>query len=335
MKEIKKYISQPLLIIINDKCNLHCPYCFQDEKRTNKEMSPEVINKIISGLKNNKKLKYNGIVFYGGEPMLSQNIILKFIDSLGENYSYEVMTNGTIDLISFCKKIEKVKNKFTFGFSFDGLYQTNRTPNDIEKVKNNLNYLKKHKFNIDLIWTVGNNCIDKIIDNILYLTSIHNNIKLKRICNLHNAWNKETKEKFIDKLPQITLLCAYLERNKQCSIKLPNYINYPKELNGIIRRGFVCQDSIGLSSDSIDINGDMYPCENRAYHKIGKFGHIFDGIENRPFNFPAYEKTDILYNICTMYNTVEPKIDEALDFQREKYQEYVKKFERLKNAVRN
>lgn len=323
-------IVKQISLMINDKCNLRCSYCYQNHNRSGNEMSEELTDKLIKEL-NGGLLDYNTIMFLGGETLLSQDIIIKFILSLKRQYRYMIMTNGTIPLKSFCSKVKDYKDLIGFGFSYDGLNQTNRTIRDIEKILDNIKWLQENDFGFTIIHTLSGNSVFNLIDNILYLSKIHKNIKVKRICNLHQSWNKEAKEYFIDNLSKTTLLTAYLNTAKDYYIQLPNHIQLPKDQEGIIRHGYCCQNSIASDMDVVYWDGGLYPCENRAANHIGKYGEAFKDLKNRPYKFTNYND-EIIYNICSMYNTVEPKVDEALEEQRIKYKEFQDKIRRLKWA---
>lgn len=322
---MNKTITKQIAIMINDKCNLQCSYCYQNHNRSNKEISQELINKLINYFKTDNK--YNSIMFYGGETMMSPKIIKQFIIELKDKYHYMIMTNGTISLESFCKELEDHKENFTFGFSYDGLNQTNRGISDINKIYKNIKFLHQNNFAFKIMHVLNSNAVFNLNDNILFLSSIHPIIKVRRICNLHDCWTDEAKQYFIENISKTTLLVCYLNNIKNCRISLPNQIQFEPGSEGITRHAFYCQNSLATGSNVIGIDGSLYPCENRAANNIEKYGNAPDDLDKSVY---IPHLNDTIYNICTMYATVEPKIDEALEEQRFQYQEYKKKFLNLK-----
>lgn len=69
----KKYIESCSLIV-TEKCNLDCTYCFEKGRHSGPHMSKEVVRAtieyLIEGAKRNKS-KQIGITFFGGEPTLN------------------------------------------------------------------------------------------------------------------------------------------------------------------------------------------------------------------------------------------------------------------------
>ncbi|MCI8746497.1 MAG: SPASM domain-containing protein [Lachnospiraceae bacterium] len=97
------------------ECNFACPYCYETPKKG--LMNKEVQNAIIDVIKKRiKKIKKLSVFWYGGEPLLAQNIILslsnKIIKICEENkieYTSFMVTNGyllndeLIDKLKICK----------------------------------------------------------------------------------------------------------------------------------------------------------------------------------------------------------------------------------------
>lgn len=100
-------------------CNLHCEYCFERERMTNKGKVFFLKEKDIRGymdliLENRRKRAISPIVpswinFFGGEPMLCWDLMLKIMKEYYEKYKFfkfSIITNG---LILDEEKINKAK----------------------------------------------------------------------------------------------------------------------------------------------------------------------------------------------------------------------------------
>jgi uncharacterized protein len=94
-----------LILVMNLDCNLACPYCFEGSRRGKHYMSRETSDNIIVFVE--KQLRKDKeefrVDFYGGEPLLSVDLIhnmaeqLKEIaDAKGKRFSFSVTTNGTL-----------------------------------------------------------------------------------------------------------------------------------------------------------------------------------------------------------------------------------------------
>lgn len=79
-------------------CNLSCPYCFEDGNKSNQYLSDEVINSLVKFLIKRKDRRIH-ITWFGGEPLLSFESIVKINKLLDENkikYEAIIITNGTL-----------------------------------------------------------------------------------------------------------------------------------------------------------------------------------------------------------------------------------------------
>lgn len=87
-------------ILVTNKCNLNCKYCYEKTKKMN-ELNFDLANKIIKFIEteieiyNSKKVK---ILFHGGEPTLNFEIIKYLIENIEEKIKikkyYEMTSNG-------------------------------------------------------------------------------------------------------------------------------------------------------------------------------------------------------------------------------------------------
>lgn len=99
-----------LTIIPTYSCNFNCTYCYEKE-RPNITWNSKIRQAIKEYLIYSNFNK-NHITFYGGEPLLCLNSIIKFIDDIENshiNCSYSFVTNGYLinqDVIRFLQKIK-------------------------------------------------------------------------------------------------------------------------------------------------------------------------------------------------------------------------------------
>jgi uncharacterized protein len=102
---------------LNLDCNLACPYCFEGSRRGKHYMSPETAGQLIKFIEKGLvagKDEFR-IGFYGGEPLLSINLLqdiacgLKDIaEKKGVRFSFSLTTNGTLlnsDIVSRLKPL--------------------------------------------------------------------------------------------------------------------------------------------------------------------------------------------------------------------------------------
>lgn len=114
-KEIFNFVKQEvytqtkhlgITLIPSRRCNLRCTYCFQNnlfENDRHFEYTRETIDKIVSWINEHIKL-WNSeemtIIFYGGEPLTTNEEILKYLfrefNKLPIKINYHMITNGTL-----------------------------------------------------------------------------------------------------------------------------------------------------------------------------------------------------------------------------------------------
>jgi uncharacterized protein len=97
--------SMRYIIVLNLDCNLGCKYCFEGVRKGKFYLTDEVEARFIdfvkrSDLSNKENIQ---VTFYGGEPLLSTERIVSisekirsFADSRGIQYSFSLVTNGTL-----------------------------------------------------------------------------------------------------------------------------------------------------------------------------------------------------------------------------------------------
>ncbi|MGC9338076.1 MAG: radical SAM protein, partial [Candidatus Cloacimonadia bacterium] len=128
-------------------CNLHCKYCYQ--KRRNEKMNEEIYKAILNyTIKNflKKNIKSVSLTWYGGEPLLLKQDIIKFHKDLSnfvEKKSIEtnIVTNGILlnrDFINTLKKLTKIHQ---IQVTFDGS----------KEIHDRKRYLKNGKGTYDII----------------------------------------------------------------------------------------------------------------------------------------------------------------------------------------
>lgn len=95
------YLS--ITLLVTEKCNFACPYCYEDNSRDNElsynliEKLPEIMNKLLVS----NRYKFIDFNFYGGEPLLELDKIL-YISNLVDQFSKmneienqkHIVTNG-------------------------------------------------------------------------------------------------------------------------------------------------------------------------------------------------------------------------------------------------
>lgn len=106
------------IVVLTLDCNLACKYCFEGTRKGKFYMTAETADNFVDFVKAQNLEGKNeiNVVFYGGEPLLNTDIILRISEKLGAfaqsndmDYSFSFITNGTL---LTGRNVEKLK---TFG----------------------------------------------------------------------------------------------------------------------------------------------------------------------------------------------------------------------------
>lgn len=100
-----------LVLVPSLNCNFACPYCFETDKRA-RYMTPSVVEKLISFIRDNEGKSNIDLKWYGGEPLMSLSVINSILDRLNiekdvKIQKHSIITNGYLfneEAISLFKK---------------------------------------------------------------------------------------------------------------------------------------------------------------------------------------------------------------------------------------
>ena len=118
-----------ICLILNNSCNLSCKYCYAHQGVYDKPLAQLSYEKAIEGIDfiarsaiahNSNKMT---VAFFGGEPLLSFNLIKQLVDYAENTYpylvkKYQITTNGTLINLEIAQFMEKYN--FNIMVSIDG-----------------------------------------------------------------------------------------------------------------------------------------------------------------------------------------------------------------------
>jgi uncharacterized protein len=93
------------IVVMNLDCNLACKYCYEGDMKGRHYMSTKTVDLLIDFIMRNAitEGKHVNIDFYGGEPLLSYNLISNIsrtlkssVEKKGLEYTFSLITNGTL-----------------------------------------------------------------------------------------------------------------------------------------------------------------------------------------------------------------------------------------------
>lgn len=250
----RKIIVDNPYVEITTKCNLHCPYCFNDSgmQDYNQDMSMDIFKAILNELLANKI--YN-ITISGGEPLLHKQIKDFFSMLFENNIKVTLITNGTIynnDILDML-----VRNDVKVQLTIDGPTESHnsftRGKKTLSKNQFFINYFRSRNKIDNIIIRINISCysdfdLDQMID-FLNEMSIENYyfsyIKdIGRASDCKNA--KDTLLSYVEQLNKLGHIQQKMDHLVGVSFD-------PKE-------GCPYASKSLISSPRIDCQGNIYPC---------------------------------------------------------------------------
>lgn len=104
-----------LYIVLNRDCNFDCGYCFLPPEH--RRIDPDDARRAIELLDETDR-PFKHIVFYGGEPLISFDLIRELVAETGDEWGYSLATNGSLideEIAQFF-----VEHDFKVSLSVDG-----------------------------------------------------------------------------------------------------------------------------------------------------------------------------------------------------------------------
>ena len=257
-----------LVLYLTNKCNLDCKYCFV--KKGNDYLSFEKCKEIIEKYKS----VISNIVFFGGEPLLHENLIYQIIDyNRKYNFNYTINTNATIineDIISLAKS-----NNILLNVSLDGNEISNSVnrfgKSQFNKVVHNIKTLIDNDINTIVNYVISPNNIDYFCNSLKYF----HEIGIPEICLMINydiKWSKNDIKKFKSNLFKCKDLLKFLKVH-------PIY----DKMDAILRGNQIPKCNFGNDTIVVSPSGKLYPCisfiDNDDYEittNTVKFKNIID-----------------------------------------------------------
>ena len=280
------------IIDTTKKCNLNCMYCFRDlnDKREITEEKLEDICKFILNILKERNLNKVNIQMWGGEPILAISkieYVYNFFNDKNINVKIDIETNGSLITDKIAKKLYNLN--VSIGVSIDGTKKHQDLQRKLINNKGSMNLVEKGIQNLQKYY--GNNIggitvitkynykdIAEIISYFINDLKIRN-MKFNIVKDNPNAeedgigLNIEEVKEFANNLFDT------LEIYEVLGLEFSEGNIEMRKDNLLKRSNFSCCISNGCKGGrnliSIDMNGDLYPCEMMDYKDV-KLGSIYN-----------------------------------------------------------
>lgn len=140
LNEKPEEIAEISLIVTTD-CNLNCKYCYVEKRDKHLYMQPDFAVRALKEVINPSVNKFY-ITFFGGEPTLNMLVLrasIDYVESLGNEAKYHIVTNGVIsdEVLNFL-----IDNRFNFTVSMDGQHGINDVQRPIKNGKGSSEFVE-------------------------------------------------------------------------------------------------------------------------------------------------------------------------------------------------
>lgn len=167
-----------LYLILTDKCNLGCKYCFIEAGFPTdyvcNSMTWDIAKKAIDLFINQKDKTAEGeILFYGGEPFLNPDLLfqcLEYLDRVEPTISRSIISNGTLITSDIAQRLSKYK-RISISISLDGPESINDQmrieksgKGSFTKVMKGIRNLKTAGVDVGISCTIADHNVDNLPD---------------------------------------------------------------------------------------------------------------------------------------------------------------------------
>ncbi|AKG33380.1 radical SAM/SPASM domain-containing protein [Paenibacillus durus] len=271
-------------VFVTNDCNLSCDYCYVSGLREKLYFNTEYVDSLIIFI--NRALSLNKsesltVNFFGGEPLLNKALVEEIITALErikiEKY-FMMTTNGTL-LTS--KNIDFLaEHNFILSVSIDG------TPENHNKhriyangkpswgmIESNLTYLLENIPGTTARITYSSDNVADLYKNVLFAEGLG----FKEIKPIPNFFDEDWNDQHFSTLKeQFRQLERFAKEKKDINLSI---MNKKLKVQG--------DCSGGVSSFSINANGDIYPCNYVVGEEAFCLGNISNGAKYELHTFPT------------------------------------------------
>lgn len=262
-----------LIVKVTNKCNLDCPYCYNQMKSGwDQVMSFELVEEIAIKFKDS----VSEWTWHGGEPTLMGiewfRKAHKIIREICGDISISIQTHGgTInqEWIDFYKE-----EKMQPGLSFDG-YNNDLTRKNTRQLLKNMELLRQNGMNPSAILVITKDNTDRLNEEYELFKKLKIQGMFNQVFEVHDVDSSEAHNEYVDTNRMALNICDHFDywikdRNNPIDIYLADrYLNMLLGGNRSLCEHINCTGSWA----AIYPNGDLYPC-GRDWLPEAKFGNI-------------------------------------------------------------
>lgn len=284
--------TETLILVPSEKCNLHCKYCYEEEKNPatmNLEIAKTNIKEAFNNLKDEMRLK---IEFRGGEPFLEFDFIKDVCDWVIENYNgrnffFYAVTNGTCFTAASKEWLKSHKDIFIAPLSIDG----NKKTQDSNRSKSfdliDFDFILQNWKNPYTYTTIIPENANDVFDDLLFL--MEKGFTIRANFEFAMLWSDEQLESLAEGVKR---LADYtLKNNLQNRLNLFSkyaFFDYNLKDDGIDKKHYITCNA-GKHRRIVAADGCVYPCHTLVPSCFNHYGEeygekLFEKLETEEIN---------------------------------------------------
>ncbi len=284
-----------LSILITERCNLRCNYCFCDKTSSAAISIERIMQQVEDCVKEHKNENIN-ILFIGGEPMIAFDEIceiVKLCDALYPNkISYKAVSNGTLIHGKIQEWLIEHQHNFSVTLSIDGDRETHNLHrcNSFDKI--DIDFFRyRYKGSREINMVVTPETLPQLAKNVMLWEQ--QGFYIKTVLADGVTWNMEKDIHILEQ--QLMLLIAYYLQHES---------QYPTTLlsSSIYALGKVKADQLctpGKTSLTIIPDGSTVPCYRGTPYYGDKDGYILHALQTSQHQFATNACQEcIVKDIC-------------------------------------
>lgn len=293
--EYKNMNTFQLSILITERCNLRCDYCFCDKTNSTATSVKSIMQQVEACIKGHKNENIN-ILFIGGEPMIAFDEIceiVKLCDMLYPNkISYKAVSNGTLIHGKIQEWLIEHQNNFSVTLSIDGDRETHNLHrcNSFDKI--DINFFRyRYKGSREINMVVTPETLPQLAKNVLFWEQ--QGFYVKTVLADGVTWNQK-KDIHIFEQQLMQLIAYYLQHESQYPTTLLSSSIYAL---GKVKADQLC--SPGKTSLTIMPDGNTVPCYRGTAYYGDRDENILHALQTHQRLFATNDCTKcIVRDIC-------------------------------------
>lgn len=272
---------------LTNRCNMACRYCYVDPAGC-RTMTVETARKAVDRAASSTAGQSAGIIFFGGEPLLCQDVIRETIgycrwkQAQGQGrFHFKVTTNGLLLDRSFMDL--SMQEDIFIALSHDGVQPAHDAHRvDVQGhgtfslLSDKIRLLLSHRPYAPVLMTVNPDTVRYYAASVEYL---YNAGFKYLICSLNYAgsWNEQSLDILREEYEK---LADFYYRHTLAEDKF--YLSpFEVKISSHINRSSYCRErcELGMKQVSVDPDGSLHPCVQFVGHTEYAIGHVDTGID--------------------------------------------------------